>query len=150
MGQFSHADRSLPKYRLAAAIIPFVSRPLLSADPALRDRLLSNRPRCVAAHQASDVLPKVSFIAARSGICSASSFLSLAFSAAKRLQPLRLRYRHAAKPGLPNVEGASRHAVPAGQVRSFGAYLVLDQNADDLLVREPRSLLCPSSSWAGP
>ena len=60
-----------------------------------------------------------SFIAARSGICSARSLFSFASSILERLQPLGLRDRHAAELGLRVIERAFRYAVLAAQVSAL-------------------------------
>ena len=57
-----------------------------------------------------------------------------------RLQTLRVRHLHAAELRLPLVERAFADAVTAAYVRRLLAGLLLPQDPDDLLFREPRSL----------
>ena len=54
-----------------------------------------------------------------------------------------------AKPRLPGIKGAFRHAVLAAQVGTLRASLMLGQNTDDLFFAISRSLHCPSLRWGG-
>src|ERR1700722_19149003 len=56
------------------------------------------------------------------------------------LQPFGLGDIHAAVLGLPVVKRRFRHAVLARQIRRLRSGLVLLQNPDDLIFREPCSL----------
>src|SRR5690606_7685104 len=53
------------------------------------------------------------------------------------LQPLCIRDVHAAELPLPAIEGLARDVVPAEQLGHFCARLVLLEDRDDLLFREP-------------
>jgi hypothetical protein len=59
------------------------------------------------------------------------------------LQPLRLGHIHAAVLGFPVVQHRFTDAVLARQIRRLRSCLVLLQNPDDLLFREPCSLHLP-------
>src|SRR3546814_4535656 len=55
----------------------------------------------------------------------------------QHLQPSRLRHVQPAIPGLPLVEGGIRDAVTTADIRRLRTGLLLPQDPDDLLFREP-------------
>lgn len=61
----------------------------------------------------------------------------------KRLQPLRVRHLHPAELGLSCVTRRAADLVPAAQLRRLRAHLLLPLKANDLLLREIRSLHGP-------
>ena len=83
---------------------------------------------------------------ALSSIASAKSFFSLAFSSSSDLQPLGVRYIHAAVLGLPLVERRAADPVLAAHIRRLRPGLMLPQYPDDLFFGEPASASCPSPS----
>src|SRR5205823_14469713 len=70
--------------------------------------------------------------------------LQLAVLVFEHPQPLGLRHIHAAVFALPVVQGGFRYAVLARQVSRLCPSLVLAQNRNDLLFREPATLHRPS------
>src|SRR4029077_3843932 len=85
-----------------------------------------------------------SFSAALSSIDSANSFFSLRFSSSSIKQPFGLRHIHAAVFALTVVQGGFRDAVLARQLSRVCPSLVLPQNRNNLLFREPATLHRPS------
>lgn len=90
-------------------------------------------------------------MAARSSICSASSFFSFALSSSSAfsrfasdiVMPPNLAFQLWKVPSdMLCLRHRSTHFAP-----STYASTMLGKDADNLLVRESRSLHCPSSGW---
>jgi len=73
-------------------------------------------------------------------MASARSFFSFVVLVLERLQPLGIRDLEAAILGLPFVEGRAADPVPATQIGGLRPGLLLPQDSDDLLFREPACL----------
>ena len=90
-----------------------------------------------------------SFSMALSSIASASKLLQLGVLVLQRLQPPGVRHVHAAELGLPLVECRAADPVLAAHVRRLRPGLLLPQNPDDLLFREPARFIVRPLPGAG-